>query len=1263
LALNREKIVASAQKFIQRGQLDKAIKEFQRIVEEDPKDVRTLLKIGDLFSKKGERDNAIATYLKVAEFYSEQGFFLKAVAVYKQILKVDPTLIDVNVKLADLYGQLGLGSDALTQYQNVALYYEKAGQTQKTLQILRKMVDLDPSNVGIRIKLAEMFAKESQNKEAIEEFTEAARVLKETQRLGDYAKVGERILFLNPDNLALAKELAEMYLKTNDTKRALAKLQICFKADPRDVPVLEMLASAFLALGQTPKTVSVYRELSKIHADKGEFEKRRQYLRSILELQPDDEETRAELELKAPPSVQTRTQTQAPPASTVQPATSVEDEQLGAAKSERPAAAPAPVASSLKPQELIAKLLTETDVYVKYGLKDKALDHLKKIFSLTPDNLDAHAKVRDIYVQAGDLDGATTTLVTMATIAQKTGKADLAEGWLKEALKLDPDNDAAQAQLKALSPEEAEIIEDVEEDVGTELEMSDSAHDGIELDVEEPPAADDDGIELAVGGDEESLPELPETIEAPVRGPSTGVAATKPLVIQDENGEDGIELEMPEEEAPQGLGLALDDEEPVSDAYDFHPDSSAVALQVPAADEDIDDSEDDDIEDTEGSGDHLLDAPQEPARSTTNREIELPAFEDEAPLAVPSSAPVTKPPLARLDDEATVPEPSRREAEPVDLAPPEESPEEEEGLELDMPVREETRAEQEDAGVALGSSEPPAKELAPKIEEAAAPEPVEVPEPEEEEEILGATEEAPTGDADPDVTDELEEAEFFAQAGLEDESLEAYKNILKKAPRNAVAREALTKLGVEVPPLPVMAPAKPAAVLTPLTPPVVAPAATTKTGSTSLASAAIAAAAAAKNAKAASGDSTRPAGAAASTSETTTAAGAAKALAGATAPADATGSGAKPAVPGARTLGTAPAIATKPMGAATVATGPATVNAPGVAAPSTAPLSAPKPLGATVSGAGATAKPEAKPLVAATSATKPFATTTSPAATPGGTSAVGVAKPVGGTSPVSDKAAPGSLSLALGGHAPATDQTHLGVGAIASAAKAATTTATQSPVAKPAGTGEVKVGGVTKSLVSESALGDTGAFDLASELADDFADAATDTANQPASEDFQFSVEDVLSEFKKGVAATVSEGDFATHYDLGIAYKEMGLTDEAIREFEISSRAKEKEVESLSMIGVCRIELGQHKQAIDAFKKAANSDHVTAQQSVAVQYELGNAHALAGDADTARSLFVKVAKLDPKFRDAASRAAGPSAAPDTGSTPVDPSKKGKISYL
>ena len=97
---NKNKIINQAQKFITKGQWDKAIKELQKLVAEDPNDVRTLLKLGDVYAKKGEREQATKVYKQVAESYSEQGFFLKAVAVYKQILKHDPKHLEVTLKLA-----------------------------------------------------------------------------------------------------------------------------------------------------------------------------------------------------------------------------------------------------------------------------------------------------------------------------------------------------------------------------------------------------------------------------------------------------------------------------------------------------------------------------------------------------------------------------------------------------------------------------------------------------------------------------------------------------------------------------------------------------------------------------------------------------------------------------------------------------------------------------------------------------------------------------------------------------------------------------------------------------------------------------------------------------------------------------------------------------------------------------------------------------------------------------------------------------------
>ena len=113
MALNRTKIRENAQKLVNRQQYGKAIAEYQKLVDEDPRDVRTLLKIGDLHTRRKSISDAVATYSLVAREYSGQGFFLKAVAVYKQILKLDPDLQDASEELARMYEELALHKDAL----------------------------------------------------------------------------------------------------------------------------------------------------------------------------------------------------------------------------------------------------------------------------------------------------------------------------------------------------------------------------------------------------------------------------------------------------------------------------------------------------------------------------------------------------------------------------------------------------------------------------------------------------------------------------------------------------------------------------------------------------------------------------------------------------------------------------------------------------------------------------------------------------------------------------------------------------------------------------------------------------------------------------------------------------------------------------------------------------------------------------------------------------------------------------------------------
>ncbi len=472
----------AARKFVDKGQIDKAVKEYLRIVHEDPKDVRVWLKIGDLYAKKGAKQDATDTYLKVARFYHEQGFFGKAIAVYKQILKLDPRLVDVIMKLADLYRQNGYMTEAMQHYESVAAHFHREGNTKEALETVQKLVDLDPENIATRIKLAELYSKEGLVEDAVTQFTYACEQLRRQNRQDDFLKVAERLLWHKPDNHALNRELAGLYLRRNDPRRALQKLQACFKADPRDAETLGLLALAFQALDQKAKTVSVLKELARIHVENKQRDKAMEVYRKILEIVPTDADalgfvgTQPAMPARsagpAPMPPLPRAQTPLPPA--IRAATAeakfnittdlpsiptssrmtgsmplVDEQSLSGVDFALPEYDDGDFSADMEPPpdprrasaagerhaEEISKILAETDVYVKYGLHQKAVDHLRRVFALDGDNVEAHERLKDILVSQGREQEAEVELLKLAELVAPADP-DRAEAYLQELLQM-----------------------------------------------------------------------------------------------------------------------------------------------------------------------------------------------------------------------------------------------------------------------------------------------------------------------------------------------------------------------------------------------------------------------------------------------------------------------------------------------------------------------------------------------------------------------------------------------------------------------------------------------------------------------------------------------------------------------------------------------------------------------------------------------------------------------------------------------------------
>ncbi len=200
-------------------------------------------------------------------------------------------------------------------------------------------------------------------------------------------------------------------------------------------------------------------------------------------------------------------------------------------------------------------------------------------------------------------------------------------------------------------------------------------------------------------------------------------------------------------------------------------------------------------------------------------------------------------------------------------------------------------------------------------------------------------------------------------------------------------------------------------------------------------------------------------------------------------------------------------------------------------------------------------------------------------------------------------------------------------------------------------------------------------FDLGAELREelDKETEAQSITDKPADIFEDKLLVDVFQEFKKGVEEQLNNEDYETHYNLGIAYKEMGMLDEALGEFELASHDPARNLDCASMIGLCNIEKGDYDSAIKFFKDGLNVAGHERDEYLGLKYDLATAYELKGDITTAQSISREISSENSGFRDIKDRLQrlnkallGPETMPppsDKKKTEDKAPKKSKVSYL
>jgi pilus assembly protein FimV len=262
---NKQKVLSAAEKFVQQGKLQNAIAEYDKVLSHDANDLTVNNTIGDLYARLGDSAKAIECFKTVGDAYAAQGFTVKGIAMYKKIAKLQPSM-DGSLKLAELYTQQGLFNDARAQYLQVAEDFMKNGDLEQAVRLFRKVLEMDPENVPMRIKLAEVYVRLGKKKEAWEIFSAAAESLRGRGALAAAEDILKRMLVLDPGNSYVLLLRGKAALESDDPKSAIEHLEKAPDIDSHPEGLRDLL-KAYMQIGNSTKAAPIAEKLLTVHND------------------------------------------------------------------------------------------------------------------------------------------------------------------------------------------------------------------------------------------------------------------------------------------------------------------------------------------------------------------------------------------------------------------------------------------------------------------------------------------------------------------------------------------------------------------------------------------------------------------------------------------------------------------------------------------------------------------------------------------------------------------------------------------------------------------------------------------------------------------------------------------------------------------------------------------------------------------------------------------------------------------------------------
>lgn len=304
MAFNRTKAIESAQRFATQGKLAQAISQYHEVLRRDPRDQTTLMTLGDLYAQAGDIPHAVEQFERLGQLFLSEGFTSKAIAVYKKIAKLQPAGVEPLARLADLYSQQGVMSEARPLYLQVAEAQIRARQTEAAIKTLHRLLELEPENLRVQTRLADLYLSLGRHAEAAQAFLVGAQRLYDHGNLAEADRLAARALEVDPGSpaaatlrgralagLGRASEavalleklpepgpdvsalLVEIHLAEGRPAKAAAHARQAFAARPEQAPLVLDVALAMIEAGDAEGALELLGEIREALARIGDYDR------------------------------------------------------------------------------------------------------------------------------------------------------------------------------------------------------------------------------------------------------------------------------------------------------------------------------------------------------------------------------------------------------------------------------------------------------------------------------------------------------------------------------------------------------------------------------------------------------------------------------------------------------------------------------------------------------------------------------------------------------------------------------------------------------------------------------------------------------------------------------------------------------------------------------------------------------------------------------------------------------------------------------